>query len=575
MIGQHVITLAILAAVTIWARADLSVDQAIQILLDPYAASPLKLDACNALRDYRGPDMRWVVHALARQSRYDMAPVRERALEVLESVVGEKEAARLRDPLQLNQALNPMERLNSTSTWLASIHDWNDFSDVRAALKSDIPYAQDAAVRGALKIWAARRALPTDRNRAGIVEVEDKLFEVFYDVFPKLSAGERACALEFGIALDVNNPRLLPLFIEALCDDDDRVKALAQTAADRFTVSTDHVDHGVIGQLVKMAIRQKEAPKPAGLAQKYINAMGAESQAMAVRWALYYLATGDGRAEEYLPKTTDPDKSLIAAANFVAHCNDAAMRARLRDVFEAFAHDPRTARAILVRALIDRNCALATLAAQLAATSKETFDPPALVDAAILALPDAPLGDLQFCEAALSALRLDPPATCNRMVPHLKDTVAARRHAALRVLKATGLVGAEIRPIVESLLDDSDDAIRYAAADVLGRTDILARAAIPGLLVELGDDDPAVRAGAAQRLDALGIEPREITAALVRATQERNMPVRHGLVLAMKRAYASRQNSLEVLRRLAGDDQDPTTRAYCRAALRELERTDR
>jgi hypothetical protein len=574
---SSIFTLMILAAAPISAcAADLSTQQAIDILLDPHTTSPLKLDACNALRDYRGPDRGGVLYALLRQARYDMPPVRERAAEVLKGLVGESELRYLRDPLRLATTLGPIERLVSSSDWLASIHDWTDLPAVRYALISDTSYARDAAARAVLRIWSATHAFPDERQRADLSDIQDTLLDSFWDLFPRLTTDERTSAIQFALALNPKNPRARLLVVQALSDDDEKVRALAQSAADRLPARTAQAaDPFVIERLVQTVLRKEDAPKSAAVAEKYIDAMGAEAKSMAVRLALYYLARGDQRAEQYLPRTTDAQRSLIDAAKFVANTKDTSIRARLRDVFKAFAQNPQDARRILVRALVEPDCRLATLAATLAATSKETFDPPGLLDAAILALPeDANLADAHFCPAAVTALRLDPVATCTRMIPHLREAVPARRLAALRILKSTGLVGPnirpEIRPLIESLLDDPRDAIRYTAADVLGRTDILARAAIPELLVELSHDDPARRASAARRLDALAVEPKEITAALVRATQDRNMPVRQGVILAIQQAYQSRQNSLQVLRQLAADDHDPTTRAYARAALREI-----
>src|SRR5436309_896706 len=103
-----IVTLALFAVATTSARAaDLSTNQAIDILLDPHAASPLKLDACDALRDYRGPDRGGVLYPLLRQARYDMPPVRERAAQVLKRLVGEPELRYLRDPLRVATTLGP------------------------------------------------------------------------------------------------------------------------------------------------------------------------------------------------------------------------------------------------------------------------------------------------------------------------------------------------------------------------------------------------------------------------------------------------------------------------------------
>src|ERR1043166_1497412 len=69
--------------------------QFINTLMDPHAASWEKAEACIALAD-AGPEALRAVPALVRQSRYDMPNVRLRAIEALEHLVGRKVAADLR-----------------------------------------------------------------------------------------------------------------------------------------------------------------------------------------------------------------------------------------------------------------------------------------------------------------------------------------------------------------------------------------------------------------------------------------------------------------------------------------------
>jgi hypothetical protein len=98
------------------------------------------------------------------------------------------------------------------------------------------------------------------------------------------------------------------------------------------------------------------------------------------------------------------------------------------------------------------------------------------------------------------------------------------------------------------------------------------RARIPAILKDLRNDGPTRRMTAANQLESLGVEPKEITAALIRAVKQGDMPAREGLLRAIDRAYTGHANSLDTLRKLATDpDQhDPVTRAYARAALRAV-----
>jgi hypothetical protein len=168
----------------------------------------------------------------------------------------------------------------------------------------------------------------------------------------------------------------------------------------------------------------------------------------------------------------------------------------------------------------------------------------------------------------LQALNLDTTEACKQMAQILRN-VKTSRAAALKTLSFTGLHGPEIRPALEPLLEDPDEALRLAAATLLDRKDVLARMRVPELLRDLRSDVIDRRMIAARRLDDLGVEPKEITGALLRAVDRRDMPAREGLIAALEAAHASHKPTLEVLQRTA-DASDPAPRAYARAALREI-----
>src|SRR5438552_771316 len=106
----------ILSATPHFARAEtlgkVRLQQIINTLMDPHAASWEKAEACTALAD-AGPEALPAVPALVRQSRYDMPNVRARAMEALQHLVGPKVAADLRaaDPNVGGKADVEMARL--------------------------------------------------------------------------------------------------------------------------------------------------------------------------------------------------------------------------------------------------------------------------------------------------------------------------------------------------------------------------------------------------------------------------------------------------------------------------------
>src|SRR5438552_18106050 len=106
----------ILSATPHFARAEtlgkVRLQQIINTLMDPHAASWEKAEACIALAD-AGPEALPAVPALVRQSQYDMPNVRARAVQALEHLVGQKVAADLRtgDPRIRGKADIEMARL--------------------------------------------------------------------------------------------------------------------------------------------------------------------------------------------------------------------------------------------------------------------------------------------------------------------------------------------------------------------------------------------------------------------------------------------------------------------------------
>jgi hypothetical protein len=71
----------------------------------------------------------------------------------------------------------------------------------------------------------------------------------------------------------------------------------------------------------------------------------------------------------------------------------------------------------------------------------------------------------------------------------------------------------------------------------------------------------------------VNLEPKEVTAALVRATESGNYAARQGLIAALDLANTENQNPLELLKKTAADQTSSAARAFARAALREIDLT--
>jgi hypothetical protein len=171
--------------------------------------------------------------------------------------------------------------------------------------------------------------------------------------------------------------------------------------------------------------------------------------------------------------------------------------------------------------------------------------------------------------------------TTDDLAPRLRPYIQTRangsrapvgqRVAALEVLKGTGAPAtAGGRAELEALLDDPDLETRVAAAELLGDPAAMARVRLAGWVRDLRSDALSARVLAARQIQGSGAYDSAFCAALVRAVERRDMAVREGLTRALERSAKRREAPDAVLRALAADEADPTTRAYARAALRAL-----
>jgi len=170
----------------------------------------------------------------------------------------------------------------------------------------------------------------------------------------------------------------------------------------------------------------------------------------------------------------------------------------------------------------------------------------------------------------LKAFNPDPESFSHRLIEPLGGQPSIAR-AAIRALLVTGIKGDGIRAALTPLLRSLDGEIRHGAGELLNTPEAIARARVPDLISDIRSNTLATRQRAARQLDELGIEPKEITSALVRAVESGNFAAREGLIAALDAANSSGKNPLDLLNQLAkADDADAKPRAYARAALREI-----
>jgi hypothetical protein len=176
-----------------------------------------------------------------------------------------------------------------------------------------------------------------------------------------------------------------------------------------------------------------------------------------------------------------------------------------------------------------------------------------------------------FPPDALARLRSDPNVTARALASALGSQDVQVRFAAVRSLQTLDPRALLVHePAVARVIRaDPDPRVRAAAVALLGDDHALALARVPDLIADCRADSPTLRETAARQLEEIALFPAPVTAALRRAVAARDMAAREGLLRALERAFAAQSDPLLSLQS-AADAPDSATRAYARAALREL-----
>jgi hypothetical protein len=555
-------------------RAALSLDACVVLLLDPRAGSHQKLDACATLASM-GRGALPAAEALARQSLYDMEPVRDLAYVTLVDLVGQQETERLRKMAAVAEGGNPRKLAESM---LESVKTWDDFPRAAVFLGMQSPELRRLGALAAVRIWDTTGKLPTDMNRLFVNDARGSLLGALSDTLPAMTPAQRKSAVALGIAVDAAHADAAPLLFVALADPDAAVRAQAKPAADQLF----RPDQTNVRALRTLAAAAQGGGPTTGstAAQEYIRNLEPPGTHIVGRILAHRVAIG-----------WDPLEQAIRAVGAIPHIRAATSiakeaviehRNRLAAVIDPDL-DPTAVRLALFRLLMDADAVLGEKAARLALADPMTFDPPALLDAAIAVQADPAFPALRVLATAdlpADAAAARAPAVgaaAARLRPWLRFGTAGQAMAALQlaaVIEPTGeTVVATLGPELNRLLETENENLRLTAARLLGRYDVITHARIPHLLADLRSDHHSTRALAARQFDEMGLEPRAVTAALVRAVDRRDLAARVGLTEALAAAHAQRRAALDVLKERAArsDPANAAARAYARAALREVE----
>jgi hypothetical protein len=458
----------------------------------------------------------------------------------LKNLVGDAEYSRMMAEIR---AVEFGLRPSYAQDWLKTVQNSEHLSRVVSFLQSPNSELRQLSADALLRIWENEPQLAKNLDD----ETRSKIVAGLGEYGGDLGSGGRKRALEIVSALGPDEPTIAPLVLHSLIDQEFAVRALAVDAADHlFTAKHDvpKIAAEVLGE-----IKVDRSPELIKVAKGRLANMGDAVKATGVEAAIYRIEhdektievareTGHFTPEKPKPYRIELDPLLLAedrsAANFRA-----------------------------LQLLCGEDEKLRKDVASFITTQPARFDRLEILGRAVAAgyilSPDV-----------LARLALSPKAVCVQMARLLEKQETPVVLAALQTVKAIGVEGDEIQAALARLLNDPNDHMRYSAAELLGRKDILAQAALPGLLVDLKDASPNTRAIAARQLDELKVAPPQITSALVRAVDRRDLVVRQGLVNALESAYVSRGNALDALKATAGGS-DPALGPYARAALREVE----
>jgi hypothetical protein len=451
-----------------------------------------------------------------------------------------------------------------------AIHGWGDVERFLPMLESYDAPVRRAAVRALIRM---RRTAPDGDDRA-LRAVDPRTRERIADwlvVIDDTQPEFRRDLLDVVTTLAPDSEVIIPLLIRAAsaAGADADTRAAAERVIERQFTATASSAPRVVRALVVPMLRNDASAN--AVSRRILARLGPAARPLAAGQAVALIAWGYGNPATELLKEFggDPDAPLARLA------------LRIRDVRPT----PRSSLVRLFDAIADRNLGAAQaadalaldpsdrgsaervkLAAQILAAADPALDAPAAALDSIIAQGVTP------APFVIGALDLSPTTVRRTALPHLAAPRTDVRAAALAVLRSTDPADPATRRALTVHLKNRFEDVRLAAAEMLGDPRSMNLARLPGWLADLRADSGDRRALAARQLETSGLLPPDLSAALVRAVDRRDLAAREGLLLAVERVTAKPGPARDALQSLAAAEADPATRAYARAALRELDR---
>lgn len=565
IIRFFLIALSVMTALNASALTLLTVEQssAILILWDQHAESNQKIVAIRILMDGKFPpgsdEGVRVVNALARQAHYDMPPVRDFARFALAKMVGASYARNvINDYLPGDVVPEPSEF--ALDFRLANV-GWNAPLDLAESLAGDNSAARQAAIKALAKL-----AIEHPKHLASVDEpLKSRLFS-HLELLDSIEPSMRQFMLVLVEQLGPDSKFARPILMRALLDRNIEVRKIIARFYDADEKQPEH--QAVVNAFVTGLLDP----------DKKISAAFA-------RWT------------PFIPD--DAAKLSIARAVAVAAMEHVDRVALLQDyevkigVFakvvsnELERSTADTERLALLQALrraganaeFDDSPVFSSVLASLlknpdesiSLPAAELFNTPKAQDLALQMLLASIKDNKPFPPTVIRALKLDPEPLSQAVISFLATGDVPVCRAAVQTLQVTGIKGDPIRAALAPLIRNADPEIRHGAAQVLNTPEALARSKFPDLLNDIRANSLSARQLAARQLDELGLEPKEATAALIRAVESGNYAARQGLLAALNTANTTSQNPLDLLKKTAAADTPSADRAFARAAIHEIE----
>jgi hypothetical protein len=367
-------------------------------------------------------------------------------------------------------------------------------------------------------------------------------------------------------AINPGGPESVPLLLYCLSDKDPEVaKAAAKVAGKLFTPENDSDD--MVWAVAQTVAHYQSTTAILAAAAAQLMRMGPKGKSAAIDLAVLQLAQSYAKATASLRHR--PIGRAIEAAIIADQKRWSPYYEQVDSIRRLAVTSSKKAQDKVVELIAEQkdNSNLHQKLAELITDTNLHLDNDDIFRGLIVAGRPAQAAEM------FNLLHVKPEHGSQQISGLLESEDASVRFAALRTLKMLGLDVNAFHAALTVLLKDPADDVLYAAAGLLGRKDILSRAMIPGLLADLRSQSPNRRSIAARQLDDMHLEPEEITKALIRAVDRRDMPSRQGLINAIQSAYAARADGMETLKQTAERSADPSARSFARAALREMDLT--